>query len=835
VADDSIIELAAAVADGAPIDWASATQTLGSEDERALVEGLRLIADVTSAPAFARPPLDPSNGHNGAPAGRPSNGAVTGEPDSAASPLDHWGPLRVIEQVGRGTFGDVYRAWDARLEREVALKIVRRPEPLADETAAIEEGRLLARIRHPNVVTVYGAERIDGRVGVWMEFVHGSTLEDELREGGPFTADRVVQIALELGSALAAVHRAGLLHRDVKTRNVMRDRDGRLLLTDFGSGEMLEGGLSAPVVGTPLFAAPEIVLGHPATRQSDIYSLGVLLYRLASDRYPVEGRTLEDVQHGHAEGRRQSLQSVRPDFDHSVARAIERAVDPSLEKRYSNADAFLEAFAALAPPQASSAHGGPAGATRFKAGRLIAVALTAVLLAGGMAAALFRPKAHPPSIAVLPLTNLGSDPNSNEFADGLTDEIIRQLTTIHGLEVRSRTSSFAFKDGPRNLRETGAQLHSDFLLVGSMLRSDARIRINAQLVRVSDDATIWAGKFERDIKDILAIQDDLSRSIVGELRLKLDDGTAHPDIEIATYELYLRARSLSDRKDRESLKTAIALYRDVAAREPRFAPAYAGLADAYADYEFWGVNFEDTYSQIKDAASKALALDPRSPEAHASMGLVHARDREWEKAEAAFRQSIAINTNLSRTHASFAFWTLYQQGKLTAALDELRLALQLDPLSLDLRRMMAYVQVSARQFDQAIENCRYVLQADPKFPLIQLVLARALLFTGKGGEALNRLEAMAPNRAPELGYAYASVGRRGEAEARLAAAAGVPSTEAVIFAGLKDADRTFAALERAAAIGDPKIGAELTYPELEFLRADLRFAPFARRIGVTVQ
>ena len=254
----------------------------------------------------------------------------------------------------------------------------------------------------------------------------------------------------------------------------------------------------------------------------------------------------------------------------------------------------------------------------------------------------------------------------------MTDEIIRQLTMIRGLEVRSRTSSFAFKDEPRDLRDTGNQLHSDFLLVGSVLRSDGRIRINARLVRVSDDATIWAEKYDRDIKDILAIQDDISRSIVGGLRLKLDGNPRHADIDVDTYERYLRARSLSDRKDPASLRTAIAFYREVNAKEPRFAPAYAGLADAYADYEFWGVNYEDTYSQIKEAASKALDLDPLLPEAARGDGSRPRPRPRLGQAEAAFRRSIEINTNLSRTHAAYAFWALYQQGKLAQALDELQ-------------------------------------------------------------------------------------------------------------------------------------------------------------------
>jgi len=373
------------------------------------------------------------------------------------------------------------------------------------------------------------------------------------------------------------------------------------------------------------------------------------------------------------------------------------------------------------------------------------------------------------------------------------------------------------------------------LLEGSVLRSDGRIRINAQLVRVSDDATIWAGTFDRDLKDIVTIQDDISRSIVNELRLKLDPTRRRYDIDITTYERYLRARSLSERKDRDSLRTAIAFYKEVVASEPRFAPAYAGLADAYADLEFWGVNYEDTYSQVKAAASRALELDRLLPEAHAAMGLVYARDRQWASAEKAFQRSLEINPNLSRTHTAYASWFLFQTGRLNQALQELQLSLKHDPLSLDVRRVMAYVQVSAGQYSAALENCRYVLKADPKFPLIGLVMARALLMTGNSGEALRILEGYPPNRAPELGYAYATVGRRAEAEALAATAAGVPLTEAVIFAGLKDKDRTFAALERAAAIGDPKIGGTLTYPELAFLRDDPRFATFAQRIGVSPQ
>jgi tetratricopeptide (TPR) repeat protein len=375
-------------------------------------------------------------------------------------------------------------------------------------------------------------------------------------------------------------------------------------------------------------------------------------------------------------------------------------------------------------------------------------------------------------------------------------------------------------------------LQAGLLLEGSVLRSGGRIRIVAQLVRVADAATIWAGKFDRDIKDLPAIQDDISRSIVNELRLKLDPKWRRYNIDITTYERYLRARSLSEHKDRESLRTAIAFYKEVVISEPGFAPAYAALADAYADLEFWGVNYEDTYSQVKAAASKALELDPLLPEAHAAMGLVYARDRQWASAEKAFQRSLEINPNLSRTRTAYANWLLFQTGRLDQALQELQLSLTHDPLSLDVRRVMGYVQVSAGRYAAAMENCRYVLKNDPTFPLIRLVFARALLMTGNSAEAIRILEEAPPNRAPELGYAYAAVGRRADAEALAAAAAGVPLTQAVIYAGLKDKDRTFAALESAALAGDPKIGGALTYPELAFLRDDPRFAAFRQRIGL---
>ena len=809
IEEQPLIDVAAAVADGTVVDWHSAAETANTAGARQILDGLKFIAELRT------PTLD-------------SRSADAGQPA-----FDQWGPLKIIAKVGRGTFGDVYRAWDTRLDREVALKILRRHESNDDGTRStiIAEGQLLARVQHHNVVTVYGAERIGGQVGLWMEFIHGDTLEDELGKNGPLDVARVVKIGVDLADALATVHRAGLIHRDVKTKNVIRDGTGRLVLTDFGAGEFLdsEGEHEVRTIGTPLCAAPEVLAGESATRQSDVYSLGVLLYRLLTNGYPVEGHTFEEVRDAHARRARTTLHETRPDVPPAITAAIDRALSPDPAERYQTADAFGAALASICAPSLDQI--AVTASTRSRH-RWVA-ALTALLLIAAAGVTLVRWwKPTKPVIAVLPWKNLSADPNGNDFADGLTDELTRQLTMIQGLDVRSQTSSFVFKDRAITLQQIGRQLRSDYLLTGSVLHIGDRVRINTQLIRVSDDATVWTAKIDRDFGDLLRIQDEISRSIVNQLQVKLDRLPRQYDIDAAAYERYLRARSLSERRDRSSLQAAIAYYKDVIASDAGFAPAYAGLADAYADYEFWGVNFEAAYSQVKNAASTALELDAALPDAHASMGLVYARDRQWQDAEREFQRSIQINPSLSRTHRAYGFWTLYQEGRLDEASRELQIALRIDPLSLDILRMMAYVEVSAGQYAAAIDNCRRVLKEDPNFPLIPFVFGRALLLNGNTAEALSVLEAIPPNRAPELGYAYAMIGRRADAEELARKAKDVPLTEAVIFAGLNDPDRAFAALERAVAIGDPKIGAVLMYPELAVLRNDPRFEAFRHRLGL---
>jgi serine/threonine protein kinase len=333
--NDDVLAVARAIAAGQAVDWSSVESSVQlSESAAAVLRELRVVVEI----AELHRSVDISD-----------VSSISSSETAAVSPqFGTWGSLRLLDRVGHGAFGDVYRAWDPRLDREVALKLLRRADSPRDSVGSqvIEEGRLLARVRHPNVVTVYGADRIDGRVGLWMEFVRGRTLETVLRDHGPFGAQEATLIGLDLARALSAVHSAGLIHRDVKAQNVMRENGGRIVLMDFGAGRDDLDDRPAELAGTPLYLAPEVLAGALGTTRSDVYSVGVLMFHLVTTSYPVKGKTLEDIREAHATGRRTWLRDARPDLPDAFVQVIERALVADPNERYGSAGA-LEAALAL--------------------------------------------------------------------------------------------------------------------------------------------------------------------------------------------------------------------------------------------------------------------------------------------------------------------------------------------------------------------------------------------------------------------------------------------------------------------------------------------------------
>jgi TolB-like protein/Flp pilus assembly protein TadD len=448
-----------------------------------------------------------------------------------------------------------------------------------------------------------------------------------------------------------------------------------------------------------------------------------------------------------------------------------------------------------------------------------------------------RPKA-PISIAVLPLTNLSQDSGNDYFADGLTDEIIRNLSIIDGLAVRSQTSSFVFKGKPRNVREAGKQLQADYILEGSVLRAGQKLRINAQLVRVRDDFPLWSGRYDRELPDVLAIQDEISRGIVNSLRLKLGRGRRRYEISSEVYDSYLHARALSVERGSQGINYSIGPLEDVVARDPSFAPAYADLAAAYA-YRSGVFQFDISkeMSKMRAAAEKAIQLDPLLAQAHYAQGLIYARDAQWERSEKSFRRAIEIDPSRSEAHDGFALYLLLPLGRIAEALRESRVAENADPLSPEIHYDLATVLISAGRFDEAVSNCGMMEAANPER---SWCLGRARLGQGRIDEAIQILET-ALNRGVsagsqvrgELGYAYARAGRRDEAEKFAAATPSInPFNKALTYAGLGDKDRTLEALDRAAAAGPFRIGRALTYPEFGLLHGDPRVKALRKKVGL---
>ncbi len=476
-----------------------------------------------------------------------------------------------------------------------------------------------------------------------------------------------------------------------------------------------------------------------------------------------------------------------------------------------------------------SAVPGPAGSRR-RIWIWLAVAIAGCVIAS---AVLWRQgilhRSAPIPIAVLPLVNLDRNPDHDYFADGITGEIIRNLSIIDGLAVRSQTSSFAFKGKPQNVHDIGKQLDAEYILEGSVLLSGQQLRINAQLVRVRDDFPLWSGKYDRELTDIFAVQDEISRGIVNGLRLKLGQGRRRYETSEEAYDLYLRARALQIQHGSRGFDESIGPLEEATAKDSSFAPAYAGLAAAYA------VRSGETRQDIPDevqkmrvAVDQAVRLDPLLAEAHDALGMLYARDARWVESEKSFQRAIELDPNSSASHTGYALYLLWSVGRVEEALHELRLAEKNDPLSPQLQFDLGWSLISAGRYDEAARYCNK-LPAD--YQGRNMCLGRTLLGQGRTEEAI-RIFIKSDARAERgfLGYAYARSGRREEAENL---AIDLPAVQqAVTFAGLGDKDRTLEALGRVVRVGPVRMGSILSLPELALLHGDPRLKILRRKVAL---
>jgi serine/threonine-protein kinase len=648
-----------------------------------------------------------------------------------------------------------------------------------------------------------------------------------------FSPGEVAELGQALCDAVAAVHAAGLLHRDIKAQNVMVSGEGRVALMDFGAG----GDARAPsggMAGTPLYLAPEVLSGSDPTPQADIYSIGVLLFLLLTGSYPVTGTDLDGLREAHAGGVRRSLESLRPDVPRSLRRVVERSIDPHPARRFSSAAAL-----------------GAALARTSDARRVVLAAVAAgvvLLLAGILAVSRFAVPGSAEGkrlqIAVLPLASLTAG-DDEYFADGLTDEIIRNLRTVRDLDVRSRTSSSAFKGRHQGVADVGRQLGVGYVLDGSVARAGGRLRVNAQLLRVDGEVTLWSEKFEREltVPNILSVQDDISSAIVNSLRLTLARGQRRYDTNLETYELFLRARALADRQGPVHTLQATKIFEKVIASDPTYAPAYAGLVLAYAHLSmspYQGVPYEEAHPAMRAAAIRAVTLDPMSADAQAARGWVHAREFQWGEAEQSFRRALELDPGLAIVYTSFSFSTLQPLARLAEAEDLLLEAARRDPFDNEVQRALARVLIQGSRPSEAVAILQRLREIDSSLPNVDSLLGRALAQAGRPEESLPLLErrrerALNPGEAPHpwVALPYVMLGRRAEAERLARENDRLPFRRAIINAVLGDRDRMFDGLQEMAEKEPQRLVILLRDPGIANYRSDPRYTALLRRVNLS--
>jgi len=481
-------------------------------------------------------------------------------------------------------------------------------------------------------------------------------------------------------------------------------------------------------------------------------------------------------------------------------------------------------------PDPSTADGGQA--KRLPSSKKALAAGLALALAG-IGFWLWNRGTGPLSIAVLPLTNLSSDPANEYFADGITDEIIRNFSILDGIAVRSQTSSFAFKGKPHNVHEIGRQLDVDYILEGSVLRAGQQLRINAQLVRVRDDFPLWSGRYDRPLTDVFAIQDELSRSIVNQLRLKLGRGRRRYETSVEAYDYYLRARALEN-SGLAGRIASIGPFQQAIARDASFAPAYAGLASAYVVRSNAGAHRDQEMPAMQAAAEKAIELDPLLAEGHAALGMTYARVGKWQQAEQRFRRAIELDASSSTTRTDFATNLLLPLGRVDEAVREMRAAEKADPLSPAVHIFFGYVLLAAGRYEDAVQDCQQVSSDDAHK---NECLGRARAQEGKFSDAIPLLQ-HSTNDWGYLAYAYGKAGRRAEADKLMADAPALYPHNlggfqyALAFAGLGDKEQTMAQLERMVNLGPVRLGRNLTYPEFTLVRGDPRVRALRKKVGL---
>lgn len=754
------------------------------------------------------------------------------------------GAYEIVAPLGAGGMGEVYRARDTRLGRDIALKVLPDAYSTAPERLARfeREARIVAGLNHPNIVTLHSIEETDGTRFLTMELVEGRDLSDLVTPGGLPVA-QVLDLAIPLVDALAAAHEKGVVHRDLKPANVMVTNDGRVKVLDYGLArhdaaaeqEPSGGAPSEPplsvtgvVAGTAPYMGPEQIAGGDVDRRTDLFSLGVLLFELTAGRRPFDGRTFWEAAAAILRDAAPSLASVRPDVPAELASVVARCLEKEPEARFATARDVADELRALRR-------------------RLERGTVSSASDVGAESVA---------SIAVLPFVNRSASPDDEFFSDGLADELLSLLARIRGLRVSARASSFRFRGKNVPIAEIGRALNVATLLDGSVRRAGNRVRISVQLVKVADGYTLWSERYDRMLDDIFAVQDDIAQSVVKELRATLlgeapdsdASGRAKADVDRAAkgrstdpeaHRLYLLARHSMDQLNREATGRAIAYLEQALARDPDFALAWAELSVGYTrEAAFERLPLEEAFERARQAVERSLSLEPDLADGHAQIAWIRIfYDRDWPGAETALARAMGLapgSAPVLRLSGVFA----EIMGRFDEAIGFFRRALENDPLSAAACNSLGLALRAAEDLAGAREAFSRALELAPQRIRTRAELALTTLAVGRPEEALAEAQ-----REPEEGFRlwasaliHQAMGEAAKAgtslqklEDRYADTFALQVAE--IRAAVGDPDAAFEWLERAWATRDPGLVRMRFSPALRPLHSDPRWTAFLARMG----
>ncbi|MFL5481978.1 MAG: protein kinase domain-containing protein [Gemmatimonadaceae bacterium] len=724
------------------------------------------------------------------------------------------GRYEIGREIGQGAFATVYLAKDSRHERQVAVKVLNVDHGTeSGEVRFAREIGMLARLQHPNILPLHDSGHVESLFYYLMPYVSGETLRARIHRERRLAIDAAAQICCESADALSYAHAQGIIHRDIKPENILLS-GGHAVIADFGIARAIDlagvqtltrTGMGGP--GTPAYMSPEQLLGdRELDGRSDIYSLGCVLFEMLTGKPPFSGKDGFAKRFTEPAPAPSSLRKEVPRWlDLVVSKSLAR--DP--HDRYGRAEELARDL------------------TRHHTAE--------------------EPTTECASIGVLPFANMSASPDNEYFSDGVTEDIINALSRIPTLKVAARTSTFALRGKPLGIAEIGELLNVKTILEGSVRRMDKRVRISAQLVNASDGYQIWSERYDRDVEDVFEIQDEIARRIVDELKLKLTPAQDKALIQrqtenIEAYELYLRGRYCWHHWNmKRGLERAVQHYAAALAKDPNYALAYSGLADAYSVPGLWGIlPASAVLPKAIAAATRAVEIAPDLAESRTSLGFVQLLNWNWEAAESSFLHAIDLNPRYALAH-TFLAWLLSGTDRPREAAEAARVGLELDPLSPATNGISALVSYHARRYDQAVTECERALDRDKTSFLGLLAISLSYAAMGKHDQAiayakqgaelspdLNLLRAL-------LATTYAAAGNRKEAQLvldDLLARANLgyvgPTMISWIYANLDQPERALEWLNKACAEHDCTLAFGIRVPLYDHISADPRFQEVVR-------